>query len=157
MLLACRAFFVGWLMVKLKELTKVETKPIRELVTSCSRRRLLVNPQISFRGISPSDSLDLKNLCWTCRAEVFNLWFPRLECLWMVTRKMKVLVVKPEVTKEISASQQRHLKWYKLAKAENHPLQRLWTESSTLFLSFQVFPYCLEARNKVPLNPSCYL
>lgn len=75
----------------------------------------------------------------------------------MVTRKMKALVIKFEVTKKISASQQRHLKWYRLEKAENHSLQHLLTESSTFLLSFQVFPCCLEARNKVPLNPSCYL
>lgn len=57
----------------------------------------------------------------------------------MVTRKMKALVIKFKVIKKISASQQRHLKWYRLEEAENHPLQHLLPESSTLFLSFKYF------------------
>lgn len=73
----------------------------------------------------------------------------------MVIRKRKSLVIKSKVTKQRSASLQIYLKGYILEKVENQSLQCLLTELSILFLSFQVFPSCLEARNKVPLKMRC--
>lgn len=65
----------------------------------------------------------------------------------------KPLVIKFKVTKERCASLQRHLKGYLLEKTENHCLQCLLLELSFLFLSFQVFPYCLGVRNKSAFEP----